>query len=222
MVEHYKFVGEDGVDSDVPLGRIVRFSFGLSKVADSSVGVWRDAATGMLNMKRFEHSSLIPFMPKFQTFDQVKFADPRIKEPVFVQYSYCSLGSGEWIYALSTGTEHTETELVGVPKATTERPNVVEKPTITWGNDWSAYSTPTLSGESMWRRYYGGYNRDPFRAVEAGQPIQAGDAVVVDGITGRAVPANQMVGRVVRMPAYYPDSGFNTNSYSHPILWRPE
>ncbi len=122
MLEHYKFVGEDGVDCDVPLGRIVRFENALSETTGRSRGFWRNAATGELMSHVFEHSSLIPFMPKFQTFDQVKFADQRIKEPVFVQYSYCSLGSGEWIYALSTGTEHPETELVGVPKATTERP----------------------------------------------------------------------------------------------------
>jgi len=230
--EHYKFVGEDGVDCDVPLGSVVMFSFGLSKVADSSVGLWRDAATGMLNMKRFEHSSLIPFRPKFQTFDQVKFADPRIKEPVFVQYSYCSLRSGEWIYGLSTGTEHPETELVGVPKATTELPNVVEKRdnltkwvdyATAYGGDFStAYASEMRAYHAA--QVYGNWGpiRDPFRAVQAGQPIQAGDAVSVNGVTGRAVPANQMVGRVVRMPAYYPDSGFNTNSYSHLILWRPE
>ena len=233
MPEHYKFVGEDGVDCDVPLGRIVRFEPGLRLDRDSSTGLWRDPYSGDPRSQVFEHSSLIPYRAKFKTFDLVTLKEgSQTGKKLAISHFFCNLRTGEWIYTLNTGTERQESELVGVPETPMVQPNVVEKRdnltkwvdyATTYGGDFSTdYASAMRSYHAA--QVYGNWGpiRDPFRAVQAGQPIQAGDAVSVNGVTGRAVPANQMVGRVVRMLAYYPDSGFNTNSYSHPILWRPE
>lgn len=187
MPEHYKFIGEDGIDSDVPLGRIVRFENGLNTEADSSVGVWRDATTGMLKGQKFEHSSLIPFRQKFRVLNQVKFADQRTEAVVWVSHVYCNLASGQWIYTIGTGTEHPESELVGVPKPTAEHPNVVEKRdshdkmrayATAYGG---AFSTEYASSMAAYRAMNSYWNwgpiGNPFRALEAGQTIREGDMV---------------------------------------------
>ena len=233
MVEHYKFVGEDGVDSDVPLGCIVRFELGLRLGEDRSTGLWRDPDSDHLKGQSFEHSSLIPYRAKFKTFDLVTLKEgSQTSKKLSIACFFCNLQTGEWIYTLNGGRQYSESELIGVPKTPMDQPNVVEKRddeakcaayAAHYGGGFSTASASAMRAYHA-AQVYGNWGpiRDPFRAVQAGQPIQAGDAVSVNGVTGRAVPANQMVGRVVRMPAYYPDSGFNTNSYSHLILWRPE
>lgn len=209
MAEHYKFIGEDGVDYDVPLGRIVRFENGLSKDANRSIGVWRNPETNELKGQSFEHSSLIPFRQKFRVCEQVEFADPRSREKTFVTHVYCNLATGEWIYTLSTGTEHRESELIGVPKAPTEQPNVVENRdnesqravyTALYGGGLNvAYAQAMQDYHAA--QIYGNWGpiRDPFREVQAGQQIQVGHAM------GMAVPASQMVGRVVQFPTHWAD-----------------